>query len=174
MSSWGIKPEERKLQFPYDSYPVDFDAILYRGVTIHAPAEIVFRWLCQMRVAPYSYDWIDNLGRQSPRYLIPGLERLELGQKMMGFELIDFKTDQHQTLRGKSSIFGEVVGSYLIVPQSHDTCRLLVKLVIRYPRGVIGFVMSLLLSWGDMVMMRRQLLNFKALSEQTYRKLSPG
>ena len=125
-----------------------------------------------MRVAPYSYDWIDNLGRRSPRKLIPGLDELKPGHRMMGFELIDFKPNQHLTLRIESSIFGSGVGSYLIRPVTPDSCRLLVKLIVKYPRGALGFLMRLFLPWGDMIMMRRQLLNFKILSEETHRKSS--
>lgn len=47
------------------------------------------------------------------------------------------------------------------------TCRLLVKLSIQYPRRAHGTLFRILLLWGDLVMMRRQLLNFKERAEQT-------
>jgi hypothetical protein len=170
--NWGITPAERQLVFPCDAIISNPDDSLYRGVTIHAPAETVFRWLCQMRVAPYSYDWIDNGGRQSPRQLSVGLEHLEVGQDMMRiFDLVDFEKDRQVTLRIKprsraARSFGDIAVSYLIVPGEQRSCRLVVKLVARYPSGAKGGLMAALLPWGDLVMMRRQLLNFKWLAER--------
>jgi len=88
---WGTEPHERLLDFPCDRFIEVFDEAYYRGITIQSKPEIIFRWLCQMRVAPYSYDWIDNFGRRSPRKLIPGLDNLAVGQTVMTiFELLDF------------------------------------------------------------------------------------
>ncbi len=170
--NWGTTAAERRLVFPCDAVISNADDSLFRGVTIRATPAIVFRWLCQMRVAPYSYDFVDNGGRQSPRELSPGLENLEIGQKVMEiFELVDFDRDRQITIRvtpqtKASRIFGDIAASYLIVPSGVESCRLLVKLVGRYPSGATGTVMRALLPWGDLIMMRRQLLNFKQLAER--------
>lgn len=41
----------------------------WRGVTVHADPDKVWARLRQVRIAPYSYDLVDNLGRRSPREL---------------------------------------------------------------------------------------------------------
>jgi hypothetical protein len=169
--NWGTTKTERLLVFPCDGIIPNPDDSLYRGVTIDASPATLFRWLCQMRAAPYSYDWIDNGGRQSPRELSAGLEQLEVGQDVMRiFALVSFEKDRHITLRVKprtraSRSFGDIAVSYLIVPGEQSTCRLVVKLIARYPSGVRGRLMSALLPWGDLIMMRRQLHNFKRLAE---------
>jgi hypothetical protein len=168
MSAWNVAPEEKLVEFPCDKYPLDEDAILYRGISILAPASVVYRWLCQLRVAPYSYDRLDNPGRQSPQSLTVDVEKLEVGQKMMGFELVDFQPDQSITLMGKATIYGDGVGSYLILPLTDGSVRLLAKIRIKYPRGLRGLLLRLFLPLGDLIMMRRQLLNLKKLSEQTH------
>jgi hypothetical protein len=81
--TWGTTEPERRLIFPCDVIISDPDDSLYRGVMIHASPATVFGWLCQMRVAPYSYDWIDNGGRQSLHELLAGLTNLEVGQEVM-------------------------------------------------------------------------------------------
>jgi hypothetical protein len=98
-STWGTTGAERAMSFPCDRYLSPFDGAYFRAVAVHAPAPVVFRWLCQLRVAPYSYDWIDNFGRQSPRQLIAGLENLKVGQSVMTiFQLVDFEPNRHVTL----------------------------------------------------------------------------
>ncbi len=93
---WGTAPHECLRDYPCDRFIERFDEAYYRGITIQAHREIIFRWLCQMRIAPYSYDWIDNFGRRSPRNLTPGLEELAIGQTvMMIFELVDFARHEH-------------------------------------------------------------------------------
>ena len=170
-TTWGTTAAERAMPFACDRFLPDPDAALHRGVTVAAPAARTFRWLCQLRVAPYSYDWIDNFGRESPRRLIPGLDDLAVGQDVMRiFTLVDFVPGRHITLRVKpgsagEQAFGDVVCTYLVEPSGVGSCRLLVKLVVRHPPGLTGLFMRWFLPWGDLVMMRRQLLNLKALAE---------
>ena len=171
--NWGTEPSERQLAYPCDELISHPEAILFRGVTINASPANSFRWLCQMRVAPYSYDWIDNGGKQSPQVLTPGLDQLDVGQDFMTiFTLVAFEHDRSLTLRTKTpsragKVFGDVAVSYCIVKRSSSSCRLLAKLLVQYPPTVRGRLMAALLPWGDLIMMRRQLLNFKHLAEKS-------
>ncbi len=123
-----------------------------------------------MKVAPYSYDWIDNFGRESPQRLIPGLDQLEVGQKIMTiFDLIDFEQNKHLTFQLNKRVpifFGDTIISYQIIRQKHQVCRLLVKILVNYPKGIPGVLLQYILPYGDLVMMRRQMINFKALCEK--------
>lgn len=164
-SSWGVNSNEQNLAYPCDRFIERYDALYYRGVTIHATPEVIFRWLCQLRVAPYSYDWIDNFGSSSPKILTPGTDQLVLGQRMMkSFKLVDFELEKHLTLLVKdttpksesrlefmlSRLYGNIAVSYLIVPSKiPNSCRLLVKIIIQYPTGILGRLISIFLPWGD-------------------------
>ncbi|GHO54586.1 hypothetical protein [Ktedonobacter robiniae] len=175
-STWGTTAAERTISFPCDHYLTPFDAAYFRAVPVQAPAPIVFRWLCQLRVAPYSYDWIDNGGHLSPRELIPGLDQLQVGQSMCTiFQLVDFEPNRHLTLRLSSprarAFFGEVTISYVILPQEDAWCRLVVKLLVCYPPGFTGAVMRPWLPWGDLFMMRKQLLTLKHLAERQSKEI---
>jgi hypothetical protein len=55
--------------------------------------------------------------------------------------------------------------SYVVEPAGAGESRLLAKLLVRYPMGTLGWLMRAVLPPGDLIMMRRQLLNLKALAE---------
>ena len=170
--TWGTTEAERRLPFPCERYVEQAHAAYFRGIAVRTAPATLFRWLCQLRVAPYSYDWIDNRGRPSPRTLTPGLEDLAVGQPVMRiFSLVEFVKDHHLTLRIKHgtsafSRFGDLAVTYLIVSENPGCCRLLVKLVVRYPTGWRGALVRWGLPWGDLLMMRRQLLNLRKLAER--------
>jgi hypothetical protein len=166
---WGTQREERGRPFPCDAQLPDATEAYFRGVTVRAEAHTVFRWLCQLRAAPYSYDWIDNFGRRSPRTLTSGLERLAVGQSVMRiFDLVAFETDRHLTLRlRRPRVFPPLAVSYVVEPIAAAECRLLVKLVVRRRPGLRDTIVTALAPWLDWIMMRRQLLNLKQLAEST-------
>jgi hypothetical protein len=166
---WGATRDERELRFACDRFVPRPDDAFYRALTVNAPAGQLFRWLCQLRVAPYSYDWLDNFGRQSPQTLTAGLERLRTGQRIMTvFRLVAFEPGRHITaaLDFGSPLIAELAVTYLIIPEADGRCRLLVKVVVAYPRNPIGMTMRTLLPAGDLVMMRRQLFTLRNLAER--------
>ncbi|HTB77897.1 MAG TPA: hypothetical protein VK762_31845 [Polyangiaceae bacterium] len=170
---WGSTPSERALAFACDRVLPEAPFDLYRAVTIEAAPPVVFRWLCQLRVAPYSYDLLDNRGRRSPRTLTPGLEELAVGQTFMTiFRLAAFVAGEHVTARivpGRPrALFGDLAISYAVVPCGEARSRLVVKLRIDLPgRGFFARLRRSVLAWGDLIMMRKQLLTLKRLAERS-------
>lgn len=168
IDNWGSTPEERQRRYPCDDVLPEHEQALFRAVTVNAPPPVMFRWLCQLKVAPYSYDLLDNGGRRSPQRLVPGVEQLVVGERVMIFELASFAPDEHLTLLlRRHRLFGDVAVSYVVLPARPGGSRLVVKLVTVPAPGVAGTVLRRLLPAGDLVMMRRQLLNLKALAEAT-------
>ncbi|MGD0384654.1 MAG: hypothetical protein ABSB73_00810 [Solirubrobacteraceae bacterium] len=137
VANWGSTAVERAQPFPCDRLVGSADHVLFRAVDVRAPVQLTFRWLCQLRAAPYSYDRLDNRGRRSPQTLTPGLEQLAVGQRVQSvFTLVEFEEGRSLTM-------------------SHVWHSRLTRLV---------------LPPGDLLMMRRQLLNLKGLAERSARE----
>ena len=158
---WGVSESETSRSYPCDDFVPAPTMQAWRGVRVDAPAEAVWPWVGQVRLAPYGYDWIDNRGRRSPRDLV-GLPEPQVGDKFTtagGRELGRIvSVDPGKQLTG--TIMGAFM-SYVLVPQERDVTRLLLKVVMRTARWA-----ALGLSVGDLIMARRQLLNLKQLAER--------
>ena len=63
---WGVTDEDVARHYPCDDIVRAPVLQAWRGVTVDASADELWPWIGQIRLAPYSYDWIDNLGRRSP------------------------------------------------------------------------------------------------------------
>jgi hypothetical protein len=157
---WGVTPAEITRAYPCDDVVPDPSLEAWRGVTVRARPEHVWPWVAQIRVAPYSYDWIDNLGKRSPQHLC------DLAGPVVGepftTALRGRRFGRVLSVEAGEHLTGQIMGavmSYVLVPDGPDT-RLLLKVVTRLPRAVAP-----LLSIGDLVMARRQLLNFASLAE---------
>jgi hypothetical protein len=168
IDQWGSTAEERRRRYPCDELLSGPGQVLFRAVSIDASPSVVFRWLCQLKLAPYSYDLIDNGARRSPRHLVPGADRLVAGEEIMIFKLASFARDEHLTLELRGHrVFGDLAMTYAVVPEANHTTRLVVELLVVPPPGMLGRLLRAVLPLGDLVMMRRQLLNLKALAEAT-------
>lgn len=159
---WGVTSAETQRQFPCDDVLPGPALEAWRGVTVKVGPEHVWPWVAQIRLAPYSYDWLDNLGRQSPRRLC-GLPEPVVGESFTAAlggrpsgRIVAVSPGEHLT----GQIMGAVM-SYVLVPEGSMT-RLLLKVVTRRGRAIAP-----LLSLGDLIMARRQLLNLAGLAEQT-------
>jgi hypothetical protein len=168
--AWGTTAAEQAAAYPVDRVLTEPDQWLFRAVDVDAPPAVTFRWLCQLREAPYSYDWIDNLGKQSPQELTPGLEVIEVGQECMTiFRIVDIEPGESITARAPDSVFGDVAVTYRVVPVGTAKSRIVAKLGITYPRGFHGELMRDVLPAGDLLMMRKQLRTLAELAARDAR-----
>jgi hypothetical protein len=158
---WGVSDEEVARRYPCDDLLQAPVMQAWRGVTVQAPPAHLWPWVTQIRLAPYSYDWIDNLGRRSPQELF-GMPQPVVGQyfttaagRSRGRIL---SVEENQQLTGQ--VMGALM-SYVLVPAGDHNTRLLLKVVTARGRVIAPF-----LSVGDLVMSRRQLLNLRQLAEQ--------
>jgi hypothetical protein len=169
VAQWGSTEEERAQPFPCDRLIAAPELTLFRAVDVAAPRALTFRWLCQLRGAPYSYDRLDNFGVRSPQELTPGLEALEPGQRMQTiFRLVEFEPGRSLTMLHRGRLFGRVACTYRADGLGEQRSRIVVKVNVSHrPRGLLGPLLRLGLAPGDLLMMRRQLLNLKRLAERT-------
>jgi hypothetical protein len=165
---WGVSDSEVRRAYPCDGLVAAPVLQAWRGIRIQAPAAAVWPWVAQIRLAPYSYDWIDNRGRRSPRELA-GLAEPRVGEpfttaggRAVG-RIVSVETGKQLT----GTIMGAYM-SYVLVPAERDGTRLLLKVVMR-----TSGLTALGLCVGDLIMSRRQLLNLKRLAERRGRDGSP-
>ncbi len=161
---WGVSAAETRATYPCDDYVPEASLQAWRGVSVEAPVALVWSWVVQVRLAPYSYDWIDNLGRRSPRELLH-LEDPAVGDAFTATagrplgRVVAVSHAEHLT----ASILGAYM-TYRLHALDDQRTRLVLKVVGELPRLLAPAV-----SLGDLVMARRQLLNLKRLAEGTDR-----
>lgn len=157
---WGVTEAETRRRYGCDDLVPEPTLQAWRGVTVHADAATVWARVRQVRLAPYSYDLVDNLGRRSPR------ELRDVPEPAVGDPFTRaFGVDQGRVVAvdpGRE-LTARIMGahmSYVVQPEAGGT-RLLLKVVARTRR-----VLSPAISVGDLVMARKQLLTLKDLAER--------
>jgi hypothetical protein len=156
---WGVSEAETRRHYPCDDLVRTPTLRAWRGVSVDADPATVWARLRQVRLAPYSYDLLDNLGRRSPH------ERRDLPEPRVGDpftrafgrdqgRVVAVEPGEHLTTR----IMGAHM-SYVVVPAGEGT-RLLLKVVAETRRWLAPAI-----SLGDLVMARKQLLRLASLAE---------
>jgi hypothetical protein len=157
---WNVTDDEVGRHYPCDDFVRAPTLQAWRGITVHTRPDMLWPWIGQIRLAPYSYDWIDNLGHRSPQQL------LDLPEPVVGEAFTTAATRRFGRILAvepPKQLTGEIMGaciSYVLVPENQTT-RLLMKLVTAMSRWATPW-----LSVGDLIMARRQLLNLKRLAER--------
>lgn len=160
---WGARPDEAAASFPCAEHVPDPARRMVRAVDVAAPPETVFGWIGQLRVAPYSYDLIDNLGRRSPRRLL-GLAPPEAGERfLMIFRITAVTLGREITAAGGNRVTGPYACTYRVLPDGPGRSRLVARLDMA-AGGPLRRAIAVGTAWGDLVMMRRQLRTLAALA----------
>ncbi|MBL1073401.1 hypothetical protein JK358_03220 [Nocardia sp. 2] len=156
---WGARPEELLAELPCDSELSGRLTVCDRVVSVDAPPATVFAWLCQLRVASYSYELLDTPLRRRPRTRDPELANLAVGQRFMRlFDLVNFTPGVQLTLLTDQIAVTYATRPDPIGPGTRLHCRVCFagSRLVAVPLAV-----------GDFVMMRKQLLNLKELAERS-------
>ena len=145
---------------------------LLRCIEIRAHASDIFVWLKQLRIAPYSYDFIDNRFRKSPKYIIENLPPLKVNSHfLLSFHIFGFEENSFivcrfcQPINAPVNLYmKDLFIEYRIEEQGTKTklwCKLKGYINTDISSKGFFFIFSVI----DKIMMARQLKNIKKLSE---------
>jgi hypothetical protein len=145
---------------------------LLRCIEIRAHASDIFGWLKQLRIAPYSYDFLDNRFRKSPDYIIENLPPLKVNSHyLLAFHIFEFEENSFIVCRFCEPINPPVnlymkglFFEYRIVEQGTKT-KLWCKIKGYFNTDISSKGFFFIFSVVNKIMMARQLKNIKRLSE---------
>jgi hypothetical protein len=143
-------------------------------ITIAAPPQDVWPWLLQMgcqRAGWYSWDWLDNAGKQSADRIIPELQTLAVGDVLPwkptgaeGFEVLRIVPEHALVLRGSAPQF-EGTWAFVLEPLGPDMTRLITRYRAAYPPSLPMAVMRPVMRAVHAFMERKQLRTIKHHAE---------
>ncbi len=162
---WGATPAEVVRDYPADAL-IDGPAIaMTRAVSVRASVETTWRWLCQLawRRTPTTGSTTSAGAARGPSR--PAPTTLAVGQKIVMVYTITSVDPPHQWT-GLAQ--GWMAATYAVEPDPHDpaACRLVCRMVAAAPAPLTR-LRAHALAWGDVVMLRKQLLTLKSLAEST-------
>jgi len=145
---------------------------LLRCIEINAGAPDIFVWLKQLRVAPYSFDVVDNRCKKSPDYIIQNLPPLKISTHfLLAFHIKEFEENSFITGRYCEPInspvnlyMRDMYIEYRIKEKATNTI-LWCKIKGYFNTDIASRGFFFIFSVVNKIMMGRQLCNLKRLSE---------
>jgi hypothetical protein len=178
---WGATPAEVGAALPGDALVPHAQYRSTRAITIDAPPAAVWPWLVQagcLRAGFYSNDLLDNLGHPSATTIVPGLQHLEVGQRVpmspgaapsdrTAFTVHKFEVNEWLLWSKPDSTW-----AWRLTPVGDDGTRLLTRIRAGYDwqRPLMAVFSMLLMEFGDFAMLRRMLRGIKARAESLARE----
>ncbi len=174
---WNLTADERDGVHPADRHVPPGGEHFVRAVDVDAEPATVYRWLCQIGVAPYSYDLVDNLGRRSPTTLTPGADDVRVGRHFSIGPVVEVEAGRQITVATSARaarVFGPVAITWSVVPGVRTRSRILACVALGPAQSRPRRAWHAFLGAGDLVMMRKQLLTLKRHAERSDRPSSRG
>jgi len=145
---------------------------LLRCVEINAGPSDIFIWLKQLRIAPYSYDFVDNRCKKSPDFIIENLPPLKVYTHfLLVFHILEFEENSFISARFCEPIntpvnlyMRDMFIEYRIVEETTNT-KLWCKVKGHFNTDISSRGFFFIFSVINKIMMARQLKNIKKLSE---------
>ena len=169
---WGATIDEVNRPMSGDDIVSNPSFNATRSVTINASAKYIFPWIVQMginRAGWYSYDLLDNLGRQSAEEILPEFQNIQIG------DLIPMSPDGKQGLRIKDFVNTEWVlwwdesgntswiwGIYSL-DRAHS--RLVTRVRVKYIWLSLSIIFNLIIEFFDILMMHKCMRGIKRRAE---------
>ncbi|HLF33946.1 MAG TPA: hypothetical protein VI583_06900 [Cyclobacteriaceae bacterium] len=145
---------------------------LLRHIRIQAKGSDIFAWLKQLRIAPYSYDFIDNRNIRSPGYIISNLPPLSVNTHyLLAFHIFRFEENSFIVCRFCEPIITpvnlylkDIFIEYRIVTRG-TRIELWCKIKGYINRDIPSKGFFMIFSVANKIMITRQLKNIRKLSE---------
>lgn len=148
---------------------------LLRCIEIRADASDIFVWLKQLRIAPYSYDFIDNRSRKSPDFIIENLPPLKVKTHyLLAFHIIEFEENSFIACRFCEPINSPVdlymKGLYFEyrIEEQGNKARLWCKIKGYFNTDISSKGFFYIFSVVNRIMIYKQLKTIRKLSEQLH------
>ena len=172
MMRWGATDAELAMPLPGDGIVPVVGSQSTRAVTIHAPADEVWKWVLQIgqeRAGFYSNNWLENLTLadiHNVNAIRPEWQSRQAGGVVLGAggNIYGQKSNWHiQDYEDGKSLY--LWGSITVLPVNPQTSRLLLRTRTAPAPWPIEIISKLSYDWMHFVMERGLLLGIKARAE---------